>query len=164
MHARNYGTLLNVSVAVKEMVHRIFKGMVPHTNLRHIEFDLLRRYNTLQAFRYIVNGGYDGRFVTIGEGISNIIQDELIRPIFTDWYIMEGCNDVEFQNGETNPKKGNITFCSCIIIIINANHFCKYRQDCYWRCVFCQRFCTGTIAAIVFTSFWNAIQAFRMLF
>jgi len=109
MHARNYGTLLNVSVAVKEMVHRTFKSMVPHTNLKHIEFDLLRRYNTLQAFHYIMNGGCDSRFVTTGEGISNIIQDELIRPILTDWYITEGCNDAELRDGRNNIKEGNIT-------------------------------------------------------
>lgn len=108
MHARNYGTLLNVSVAVKEMVHRTFKSMVPHTNLKHIEFDLLRRYNTLQAFRFIMNGGCDSRFATTGEGISNIIQDELIRPILTNWYIMEGCNDVGLQNSETNANEGNM--------------------------------------------------------
>jgi len=105
MHARNYGTLLNVSVAVKEMVHRTFKAMVPHTNLKHIEFDLLRRYNTLQAFHYIVNGSCDSRFVTTGEGINNIIQDGLIRPIFIDWYITEGYNDVELRNGN-NAKEG----------------------------------------------------------
>ena len=109
MHARNYGTLLNVSVAVKEMVHRTFKSMVPYTNLKHIELDLLRRYNTLQAFRYIVNGGCDNRFVITGEGIRNIIQDELIRKILIDWYITEGCNDVELRNGGDSAKEGNIT-------------------------------------------------------
>jgi len=56
MHAQNYGTLVNTAVAVKEMVHRIFKGMVPHTNLKQI---LRRQYNTLQAFRYLVDGGVD---------------------------------------------------------------------------------------------------------
>ncbi|CAG8605117.1 185_t:CDS:2 [Paraglomus occultum] len=29
MHAQNYGTLVNTAVAVKEMVHQIFKGMGP---------------------------------------------------------------------------------------------------------------------------------------
>jgi len=109
MYARNYRTLLNVSVAVKEMVHRIFKSMVPHTNLKHIELDLLRHYNTLEAFRYIVNGGCDNRFVITGEGIRNIIQDELIRKILIDWYITEGCNDVELRNGGDSAKEGNIT-------------------------------------------------------
>jgi len=81
--------------------------MVPHTNLKHIEFDLLRCYNTLQAFRYIMNGGYDSRFATTGEGISNMIQDELVQPILTDWYITEGYNDVELRNAGNNAK-GNI--------------------------------------------------------
>ncbi|PKY36795.1 hypothetical protein RhiirB3_460252 [Rhizophagus irregularis] len=31
-HAKTYGTALNTSVSVKEMVHRIHKGVVSHTN------------------------------------------------------------------------------------------------------------------------------------
>ena len=42
MHARSYGTLVNTSVAMKEMVHWTFKRMVQHTNLKHIDLDLLQ--------------------------------------------------------------------------------------------------------------------------
>jgi len=47
--------------------------------------------------------------VITGEGIRNIIQDELIRKILIDWYITEGCNDVELRNGGDSAKEGNIT-------------------------------------------------------
>lgn len=36
-HARNYGTCVNMAVGIKEMVHRIFKGIVPHTNKHNLE-------------------------------------------------------------------------------------------------------------------------------
>uniref|UniRef100_U9UK07 Uncharacterized protein n=1 Tax=Rhizophagus irregularis (strain DAOM 181602 / DAOM 197198 / MUCL 43194) TaxID=747089 RepID=U9UK07_RHIID len=42
------------------MVHRIFKNIVPHTNFKNIELDLLKRYTTLQSIR-----------------------------LFKDWFIME---------------------------------------------------------------------------
>ena len=55
-HARNFATLVNTAVGVKEMVHRIFKGMVPHMNRKIIELDLTRRYNTIQALRHLIDG------------------------------------------------------------------------------------------------------------
>jgi len=39
-HAWNYATLVNVAVGVKEMVHRVFKGMVPHMNRKNVELDM----------------------------------------------------------------------------------------------------------------------------
>jgi hypothetical protein len=42
LHARTYGNLINTGVGIKEMVHRIFKGMVPRTNRKNIELDLLK--------------------------------------------------------------------------------------------------------------------------
>jgi len=41
-HARNFATLINSAVGVKEMVHRTFKNMVPHMNCKVIELDLTR--------------------------------------------------------------------------------------------------------------------------
>ncbi|PKB95722.1 hypothetical protein RhiirA5_473917 [Rhizophagus irregularis] len=42
-HARTFSTLTNTAVGIKEMVHRIFKNIVPHTNFKNIELDLLKR-------------------------------------------------------------------------------------------------------------------------
>ncbi|PKC58469.1 hypothetical protein RhiirA1_445785 [Rhizophagus irregularis] len=56
MHAKTFGTLVNFQVGIKEMVHRIFKGMVPKTNCKNIDLDLLKRYNTLFAIRHLADG------------------------------------------------------------------------------------------------------------
>ncbi|CAB4407220.1 unnamed protein product [Rhizophagus irregularis] len=56
MHAKTFGTLINTQVGIKEMVHRIFKGMVPKTNCKNIDLDLLKRYNTLFAIRHLADG------------------------------------------------------------------------------------------------------------
>ncbi|UZO21593.1 uncharacterized protein OCT59_013980 [Rhizophagus irregularis] len=61
-HAKTYGTAFNTSVSVKEMVHRIHKGVVPHTNKKNVEFDLIKRDNTLQTLRHLLDGGQDTRF------------------------------------------------------------------------------------------------------
>ena len=49
MHAKTFGTLTNTQVGIKEMVHHIFKGMVPKMNCKNIDLDLLKRYNTIFA-------------------------------------------------------------------------------------------------------------------
>jgi len=90
MHAQNYGTLVNTAVAVKEMVHRIFKGMVPHTNLKQIELDLLRRYNTLQTSRYLIDGGVDHRFGESFNPYRNLINDDHMGKVLRQWFIFEG--------------------------------------------------------------------------
>ncbi|GBC52022.2 hypothetical protein GLOIN_2v1836760 [Rhizophagus irregularis DAOM 181602=DAOM 197198] len=56
MHAKTFGTLINTQVGIKEMVHHIFKRMVPKTNCKNIDLDLLKRYNTLFAIRHLADG------------------------------------------------------------------------------------------------------------
>ncbi len=36
--------------------------MIPHTNKKNVEFDLVKHDNTLQELRYIINNDYDTRF------------------------------------------------------------------------------------------------------
>jgi hypothetical protein len=50
-HARRYGSLVNISVLLKEMIHRLFKIQVPHTNKKNIELEFMKRENTLQSIR-----------------------------------------------------------------------------------------------------------------
>uniref|UniRef100_U9V584 Uncharacterized protein n=1 Tax=Rhizophagus irregularis (strain DAOM 181602 / DAOM 197198 / MUCL 43194) TaxID=747089 RepID=U9V584_RHIID len=52
LHAKNYATLLNTNAGTKEMIHRIFKNIVPRTNLknkwvlrRNVEMPLLVNIN-----------------------------------------------------------------------------------------------------------------------
>uniref|UniRef100_U9TUC4 BAH domain-containing protein n=1 Tax=Rhizophagus irregularis (strain DAOM 181602 / DAOM 197198 / MUCL 43194) TaxID=747089 RepID=U9TUC4_RHIID len=51
--AATYGTLQNVSVSLKEMMH---------------EFDLIKRDNILQGLRYVIDNGYNARIPEGGEG------------------------------------------------------------------------------------------------
>src|SRR5271170_1647627 len=71
MYAQTFGTLTNTQVGIKEMVHRIFKGIVPRTNRKNIDLDLLRRYNTLFAIRHLVDGGIDPRFARSCAGFTS---------------------------------------------------------------------------------------------
>jgi len=72
------------------MVHRTFKGSVSKTNRKNIEFDLIRRHNTLQTVRYLIDGGKDDRFSNVGQGFLNLTTDPLLYPILSDWYMTQG--------------------------------------------------------------------------
>lgn len=65
------------------MVHRTFKGAVPHTNGKMIERDLIKRYNTLQALRNIIDGTLDSRYNTLGNGYY---QNNIFRSLLSSWY------------------------------------------------------------------------------
>src|SRR5581483_4977095 len=104
-HAKTYGTAFNTSVSVKEMVHRIYKGIVSHTNKKNVEFDLIKRDNTLQTLRYLLNGGQDNLFENIGRGIQNIVKDDALRSLLDNWYIFSlTYND----NDDFDDFEGNI--------------------------------------------------------
>ncbi|CAG8790360.1 35561_t:CDS:2, partial [Racocetra persica] len=60
-YARQYTTCINTAVGTKEIVHRIFKAIVPHTNKRNLELNLLQQINTLQTLRHLVDNGIDDR-------------------------------------------------------------------------------------------------------
>jgi hypothetical protein len=82
LHAQTYANLINTGVGVKEMVHRIFKGMVPRTNCKNIELDLLKRYTTLFAIRHLMDGGIDSRSSRNSQGFINILQNN--KRLFND--------------------------------------------------------------------------------
>jgi hypothetical protein len=87
MHARTYGTLTNTQVGIKEMVHRIFKAMVPRTNRKNVELDLLKRYTTLFAIRHLVDGGTDRRLSQPCRGFTTVSSN--FGNLLTNWYITE---------------------------------------------------------------------------
>ncbi|KAF0461082.1 Serine/threonine protein kinase [Gigaspora margarita] len=66
---------------MKEMVHRIFKSIVPHTNKRDLELALLQQINTLQTLRYLADGGIDDR---INNMIAQLIFKELNKHEIED--------------------------------------------------------------------------------
>ena len=103
IHAKTYGTLTNTQVGIKEMVHRIFKGMVPNTNHKNIELDLLKHYTTLFAIRHITDGGADSRFTRFCAGFANMPSN--FNELFSNWYISENklLQDEE-DHGDVNGK------------------------------------------------------------
>lgn len=98
-NARNFGMLVNTFVGVKEVMHRILKSSVSKMNKKNIELDFIRRYNTLQTIRHLIDGGKDDWFPTIGQGFLNITTDPLLYPILSDWYIMQ---DIQKKATTTN--------------------------------------------------------------
>ena len=69
------------------MVHRIFKGMVPRTNCKNIELDLLKRYTTLFAIRHLMDGGINNRSSSNSQGFIDILQNN--KRLFNDWFITD---------------------------------------------------------------------------
>lgn len=94
MHAQTFGTLINTQVGIKEMVHRIFKGIVPGTNCKNIDLDLLKRYNTLFAIRHLVNGGIDPRFAIPCVGFADSTN---FGRLFSNWYLTEDKSNEEIE-------------------------------------------------------------------
>ena len=101
MHAKTFGTLTNTQVGIKEMVHRIFKGMVPKMNCKNIDLDLLKRYNTIFAIRHLVDGGIDPRFNRPCTGFTNLGQ------LFLNWYVTEDKYSIEEQ-AQNDDAEGKI--------------------------------------------------------
>lgn len=85
MHAQTFGTLANTQVGIKEMVHRVFKGIVPRTNRKNIDLDLLKRYNTLFTIRHLFDGGIDPRFARSCTGFTS----SNFGHLFSNWYLTE---------------------------------------------------------------------------
>ncbi|RGB30449.1 hypothetical protein C1646_671685 [Rhizophagus diaphanus] len=101
-HARTFGTLMNTEVRMKEMVHRIFKNMVPRTNRKNIKFDLLKHYTILQPIQHLADSRIDPQNLQSSIEIMNISQD--FNHLFKDWFIMESSemDDKELLEG-TRP-------------------------------------------------------------
>jgi len=86
--AATFGTLQNVSVSLKEMMHGIYKRVIPHTNKKNVKLDLMKRDNTLQALRYILDNGHDPRISQDTVNcVRSIIKDNQLKCILEGWYI-----------------------------------------------------------------------------
>ena len=102
-HARNYRTCVNIAVGIKEMVHRIFKGIVLHTNKYNFKLTLLQQMNTLQTLRYLANGGLDDQDQqsTI---FASIMNDPKLKMLLSGWFIDN--NHENYSNEEENLNDG----------------------------------------------------------
>src|SRR5687768_384042 len=94
MHAKTYGTLTNTQVGIIEMVHRVLKGMVPKTNRKNIDLDLVNTYTTLFASRHLIDSGIHSRFIKPCTSIGNISTN--FNQVVSNWYI----TDNKFSKGE----------------------------------------------------------------
>ena len=86
--ATTFGTLQNVSVSLKEMMHGIYKRIIPHTNKKNVEFDLIKRDNILQGLRYVIDNGYDQRVPEDSNNYTrSIMKDNKLTCLLEGWYI-----------------------------------------------------------------------------
>ncbi|RPA74411.1 hypothetical protein BJ508DRAFT_333120 [Ascobolus immersus RN42] len=53
--AIRYGTLLNMSCSIGELVHKLFKQLVPHTNYLDIERSFMNYWALMDALRFIID-------------------------------------------------------------------------------------------------------------
>jgi hypothetical protein len=96
MHARNFATLVNVAVLTKEMIHRLFKAIVPHSNKKNIEMDFAQRDNCLQTLRFLLDGGVDKRYDAERQFNFNMLsKDQCVRTLLSSWYILPSKFDLE---------------------------------------------------------------------
>ena len=112
MHAKTYGTLINTQVGIKEMVHRIFKAMVPRTNRKNIELDLLKQYTTLFAIRHLTDGGTDRKLSQPCRGFINMSSD--FGNLLTNWYIIE---DKASPNDQESDESTNSMYLIILFIV-----------------------------------------------
>ncbi|GES94330.1 hypothetical protein GLOIN_2v1790940 [Rhizophagus clarus] len=115
VHAKTYGTLINTQVGIKEMVHQIFKAMVPQTNCKNVELDLLKRYTTLFAICHLVDGGADQRLSQPCRGFATMSSN--FRNLLTNWYITEDkvSNEQELEENE-EAISSSVDFITNIIL------------------------------------------------
>lgn len=108
-HARNYATLLNTSVGTKEMVHRLFKNIVPRINKKNVDLDLLKRYTTLFAVRHLFDGGVDKRFPSTSNALTNLSNH--LKRLMNDWFIVEKSFDLQDDDVNDSMLKSYLLNC-----------------------------------------------------
>lgn len=93
-------------------MHKIFKGIVPHTDRKNVELGLLKKYTTLFAIRHLIDGGIDPRLSQSSKAFADLSKN-LIR-IMSDWFIVEEQTD----NNNDNELEGCKIFHYLFIVII----------------------------------------------
>jgi len=108
------------------MVHRIFKNLVPKTNCKNVELDLLKRYITLFAIRHLIDGGVDIRLSRSNQGFASISQD--LKKLFSNWFITKANNFVQLDHEDTDIEGYYYYY----LIIIP--YFTPFKITCYYVC------------------------------
>ncbi|CAJ0916914.1 13699_t:CDS:2 [Entrophospora sp. SA101] len=76
MHANNFATLVNTAVSTKEMIHRLYKAIIPHSNKKNIELDFVCCDNCLQTLQFLLDGGVDERYDYISSSTIDLDQED----------------------------------------------------------------------------------------
>ncbi|UZO06434.1 uncharacterized protein OCT59_026756 [Rhizophagus irregularis] len=112
IHIQNFGPLVNMAVATKEMVHRIFKSVIPHSNKKNIEFDFFHYHNLLQTLRYLLDGGVDSRYNNTTQfNFKELLKDQCVRNFLDNWYISPLQFDLESDSSLTCMTENYINLC-----------------------------------------------------
>src|SRR6266480_4635861 len=105
MHAHNFATLVNISVPTKEMIHRLFKAIIPHSNKKNIEMNFIQRDNCLQTLRFLLDGGIDRRYdVTTQFNFNLLSKDQCVRTLLGSWYISPSIINLEQEEDNINIR------------------------------------------------------------
>jgi len=105
--ARYFGNLRNLSVATKEMVHRLYKRVIPSTNRQNPQRDLTIFENVMQGTRFAVESanGYglesDGLRTLLGLGFF----DNVYFESNTDLLARLGHDEDDDEDGDS-PDAG----------------------------------------------------------
>ena len=76
--------------------------MVPRTNCKNVELDLLKRYTTLFAIRHLVDGGADQRLSQPCRGFTTMPSN--FRNLLTNWYITEDITEDKLLNDQESDE------------------------------------------------------------
>ncbi|GBC01031.1 hypothetical protein RclHR1_04040001, partial [Rhizophagus clarus] len=106
-HAKNYATLLNTGVGTKEMVHKIFKNIMPQTNRKNVDLDLLKRYTTLFAVRYLFDGSIEICLSSMKNALNNLPHH--LNWLMDSWFIAERSFDFNDDISEVHSPDESIT-------------------------------------------------------
>lgn len=80
------------------MVHKIFKHIVPRTNCKNVDLDLLKRYTTLFAVRHLFDGGIDNRLSFMNNALNNLPHH--LKRLMDGWFIADKSLDFNDDGSE----------------------------------------------------------------
>ena len=75
---------MNTAVPIKEMIHRLFKAVIPHSNKKNIELDFAQHHKTLQTLQYLLDGGIDFRYDNeVQFNFKELSKDQCVRSLLS---------------------------------------------------------------------------------
>ncbi|RHZ76477.1 hypothetical protein Glove_197g66 [Diversispora epigaea] len=128
-HALSYANLINIYIGVKEMVHQTFKNFLPHTNKKEIDFDLIKRYITIEGIRNFFDNNFNYKNFNLFNiwyitGGLNISEDSLTISAYSKYKVKNEnrvINKIKIKSGdvieieEETTKKLTYTIIRAII-------------------------------------------------